>query len=135
MIWSMLGLLLLMLGCEHPGAVLPRQEGRWSISERRTLELADGSVITDVTEFGVGTMTFNKDGTGSATGDSTLSSFTWDYNNRLKQVVVTTDSYIISYDVLDSNEQFQRWFYWTERMSWTGVITRTEVTLELRKYR
>lgn len=122
---------LVFTSCNNVEKILPKG-GTWTISEEVNKEYEDGVLTGETSESNTGTFTFNDDNTGTYDVDGDTGSFTWSYSKDNETVTITENGLGITYDVLESSKDEQKWFTSVE-IEIFGVTAKTEQTLTLVK--
>jgi len=125
----MLSMVFILASCSKEARFEKRIDGTWNIAKLSNQTYEDGKLTDDYTFNDIGTITFEKDGTGEMTvilfGTSTSESFTW---------TATSTHISIDGDPMEIIENKKKTQVWTsdETEVVGGVTTRevSSITLE-----
>lgn len=117
--------------------VLPKKDGKWALNKLTiaTSQTVAGQTNTTNSVFtsGLGTYTFDKDGSGSYVSSDTTLNFKWS-GSEDKLTFTYTDNSTESITVQESSKDAQKWYY-SETSTYTlGTETVTQTinqTMEL----
>ena len=107
-------LLILLLGssltsCGNLDRRLPKNEGRWNLETEHRIEIVNGNVVSDSTQTNLGTLIFNKDGTGQKFFSTDTIAIEWSFNKVTDQVTINQNSINFVYNVLENSADAQTW--------------------------
>lgn len=127
-----LTLVIGMTSCNKVEKILPKQDGTWNISSQVSREYENDSLVFTGTETNVGTLFFDKEGTGTFTDADTTTTFTWTVNSDGDQVTICQDFFGIQFCIPNTVVESSK-----DAQSWSSVIvdgtSRSETDMELER--
>lgn len=99
--------------CNKVEKILPKQDGTWTIKSQVSREYESDSLVSTDTETNVGTIFFDKEGTGTFTDADTTTAFTWSVNDDGDVVTICQSfagiNFCIDNTVVESSKDAQSW--------------------------
>ena len=122
---------------------LYRQDGRWETTVYSRATFEDGVMTDEIDVFAYPFTVFNQDGSGErqdGNGDAIVDlQLSWSFDEDANTVTITetivdssTDPVTLTWEVLESERDRQRWVYTETATTGTGDL-RYELTWELRR--
>lgn len=132
--FAVFGLLLvgMFTSCSNLERRLPKQEGTWNLVSEHRLEIINGEVVNDSSQVDVGTIQFNKDGTGQKWFSADTANIQWSFNKQTDQITIIQQNINFIYNVLENNPDSQTWQNVAE-IEASGTTSRVETTWDLKR--
>jgi hypothetical protein len=131
-------LAVIAVGCNKVEKILPKKDGKWAGTSQTVAVYWDGTLLTTDTQTdSLGTITFEKDGRGTAydyNGD-VASTFAWEVNADNDKITINDDSTTtdMTYDIQESSKDAQKWFGSTSVTDSLLGTFKTDITMEMER--
>lgn len=124
--------IVMFAGCGNLEKRLPKKDGTWALETEHRLEIVDENVLVDSTNTNLGTLVFNKDGSGQKLFTTDTTSIEWAYNSTTDQVTILQNNINFVYNILENDKDAQSWQNIAE-IEVGGSVGRVETTWSLKR--
>ena len=125
-------LAVVAVGCNKVEKILPKKDGLWQGVNSTVLSyLNDSLMTTTIDDDSLGTMYFDKDGSGYSQdfNNSQQHPFTWVVADGNDQITITdTSGTSLTWEILESSSKEQKWHAELLDTIITGYVLRTDIT-------